>query len=133
MKPRIRKDKLGFKTFEMYDETYEFRLIVAFHITPEQLSRYLERDFGFSTREEIKYFDGLAYMLTHKKRRDAISLICLRRWDRSAKWISTLAHECFHVADHELGHVGMKLTGDTHEAYAYMIGQLVRRCLEVLP
>lgn len=38
---------------------------------------------------------------------------------------STIAHECFHAARGTLPQIGIELTDDTEEVYAYAIGSLV--------
>ena len=47
-------------------------------------------------------------------------------------WLGELAHEALHAAVQILTRKGMKLTDESDEAYAYLTGSIVRRCLELI-
>jgi hypothetical protein len=53
-------------------------------------------------------------------------------WIEDKKDIPVLAHELIHFMYYELDSVGIKLTKDTNEVYAYYYQAILSKCLEVL-
>ena len=54
------------------------------------------------------------------------SLLRLWNYPESCEEYGTLAHEIFHAVDFILRRVGITLSDDSHEAYAYLIGYLTK-------
>ena len=73
---------------------------------------------------------GTCYQI--KTKDGTADLISLGRWTGDAFDNGELAHEALHAAIQILGRKGMKLTDESDEAYAYLTGSIVRRCLELI-
>jgi hypothetical protein len=60
------------------------------------------------------------------------ALVVMREWpDRASKY-KTLTHEIFHACDLTLRNIGFKLSDDSHEAWAYMIGDVSWQIFNIL-
>jgi hypothetical protein len=61
-----------------------------------------------------------------------VNIIILTEWKHTPEWISNLAHECVHVANHILEVRGVKEEKGCDEAQAYLVGFLLSRLLTAL-
>jgi hypothetical protein len=85
-----------------------------FKLPNKNICAYTERDF--------KDFNGLTLQVD-----DSYPIIWIPRIPRTAEEKGVLSHEVFHaVSSLFLDYVGMKLTTDSEEAYAYTIGFVIK-------
>jgi len=94
----------------------------------EQAEDWYNNKFKHTERQEFHSLDEA----------DAVSIlgtsnvIVLTEWHNNPEWISNLAHECVHVANHILQNRGIKEEKGCDEAQAYLVGFLVSRFLTAL-
>lgn len=60
------------------------------------------------------------------------ALIVMGEWPERASQYNTLNHEIFHACDMTLRNAGFKLSNDSQEAWAYMIGHVSERIYQIL-
>lgn len=55
--------------------------------------------------------------------------ICIKieKWPTTPENMGVLAHEIFHAVELIMDHIGMKLTSDTSEAFAYLVGYITKK------
>jgi hypothetical protein len=60
------------------------------------------------------------------------TLIRLKNYPTTATDHGIIAHEIFHAVDFLLERIGIKLSGDSGEAYAYLIGYVTQEVYKLL-
>lgn len=111
-----------------YCELYGENIHLLWNVTTEQLQKFLKRKF--KCNEKITLQEGKT--LEMKGVNSRCQVIVLRYWRGESVSHNILAHEAFHCAEHILGAAGIKLTEDTVEAYAYMVGYIVDQCVQII-
>lgn len=114
------------KIIKFQDETWDFTVHLLVPATAEQTKAYVRDVFGGDDGDP-----GCFHAIAFTGLENAV--IALEKpFKRTPDGISLLAHEVFHVASQSLMLREIPLNKDTQEAFAYLLGSLMRRCLERL-
>lgn len=107
-------------------DSWDFTVHLLVPATTEQTNEYVQKVFG-GDAEEPECFSAIAFTgLEH-------AVIAFHKpFRRTPQDLGLLAHEVFHVASQSLLLREIPLNKDTQEAFAYLMGSLMRRCLERL-
>lgn len=114
------------KIIKFRNETWDFTVHLLEGATAEQTKTYAEKVLDAEIAEPGNFY-GIAFTsLEH-------AIIALNGpFRRTPEGMSILAHEVFHVASQMLLLREIPLNESTQEVYAYLLGSLMRRCLERL-
>jgi len=116
-----------------WEETWGFEVDLVWPVTEKVRNKYAKERYGLDlSKDSFDDCSGTCYDLRGLDDHKHVVLILLAEWDLSPSSISTLSHEAFHATDEVLRDRGIKLTSDSAEAYAYLHGSIMRRCLEIL-
>jgi len=105
------------KKFSFTDEVFKTGIVVMVgSYTADELDKEVKKynsypinnDFNYDART-IKIVEELSCIVHFKK-----------KWD-----VGTIAHECFHIAHFMFDSIGIYLSDDSQETYAYYIEYLV--------
>lgn len=99
---------------------YPFEVAVAFNLPYNELSKELQKILPKELHDEIDGLDGRYDARTYFFEQGGQTVINFHEVSDSL-----IAHEAFHAACFILNHIGMQLTRESEEAYAYLIGYLV--------
>lgn len=110
---------------------YPFDVMVSIGQSDKELYPILKK-FGVDTEDDN--------LLTHSNTQRGRTILfkgnqtLIRMYESKTTpvWFGNLAHEIFHAVEFILERAGMKLTLDSDEAYAYLIGYLTRKIHEQL-
>jgi hypothetical protein len=119
--------------FVVHHGGYPFDVLVAVGVTDDQLLKRLASfvgDVESSDRELLKMTPMMAGRAARMK--DGRTVIRLKRWNGSPEDYGHLAHEVFHAVDFLFRLLGIKLTPQTDEVYAYAIAHLSSEILKRL-
>lgn len=108
------------------EETWDFTVHLLVPATMAQALAYVKKVTG-ETEED----PGLAHAVTFSSVEDVI-IAFSEPFKPTPEQIGLLGHELFHAVSNALELRDVKLTEDTDEVYAYLMGSLLRRCLERL-
>lgn len=114
------------KAVKFREDTWDFTVHLLTNATEAETKTYVEKIFG-GDDSDPGHFHGIAFTSLENA---VISLSDPFR--RTPEGISLLAHEVFHVASQSLLLREIPLNDTTQEAFAYLMGSLLRRCLERL-
>jgi hypothetical protein len=122
--PKAKKSKS--RIFVVPHAGYPFDVMVAIGATDEEVFRALDKKLADPLTAEQRDL-----LVMRGRGRTVMLLPCgqavLRLVDTEP---GTLAHEVFHVVHYLMDHVGIRLSFDSHEAFAYAIGNLTARIAE---
>ena len=83
--------------------------------------------------EDPGQFGGLHLSFEDSAKRHDIQLIALNTFDKNDNEdLDSLCHEAFHAVRSIMDDRGIPLSKESNEAYAYLIGNIVRKSLEAL-
>ena len=107
---------------------YPFDVMVSIGESDEEVRKQLENrginvsqtDFTHSSQQS-----GRTAIFSEN-----VVLLRIYNSQKSAMWHGVLAHEIFHASEFVLERIGMRLTLDSDEAYAYLIGYLTEKIYE---
>lgn len=98
-----------------------------------ELDRYIERRTGEREDEAMDVCRGKHTHYFDERRKERHDIIAVRRGYDRADRTCTLAHEATHLARSLLSdHAAMPLNEQSDEAYAYLIGWIVKKGLPIL-
>jgi hypothetical protein len=111
-----------------YDEVYQQNIYILETCSAEQLQDFVRKTFHEPKYKSVRCFNGRC---VHRDGKGTI--IALRdKFTFSPVDLGTLSHECFHAVEYIMEERGMRLVHETSEAYAYLLGSLVKRSLCLL-
>jgi len=117
------------KVGSFYEETWGQNVYLLSPATAEDLASFAKVEFG----AEYKGSEGFIGRCLHIPSSNGGQIVIgLRQWDNGPVMLGTLTHECFHAVEYILSVRGMRHCNATSEAYAYLLGSLVRNCLRTL-
>jgi hypothetical protein len=99
---------------------YPFDLMFSFGQTDKELRAELKKINGIKIGSDYKFEDGEDGKYVYWV--NGFTLIRLRCIPKEAYHFGVLQHEIFHAITCLMDHVGMKLTDESNESYAYLIG-----------
>ena len=120
---------------------YEQNIVVFYGSDFKQLRRWIKKDLrGKKKAEELEiYLKILNHLEEGQDRRTATyilqngrRIIWLKESDNISELSGRLAHELTHLVYEFLKYLGLTLTEESEEAYAYLTGYLMERILEEL-
>lgn len=104
---------------------YPFDVMVSISESDESLFAKLKKKGVDITDTSLSVYSD-----THRGRtilfKGNQSLIRMYELRDTPEWYGNLAHEIFHAAEFIMERIGMKLTTESDEAYAYLIGYLTK-------
>lgn len=107
------------KHFIIKGTIYPFDILVSMGETDEQVRRHLEKGGIKDPFEIVMKGQGRAIMFSGGQ-----TMIRTKNLPKTVRDYGVLQHEIFHAVVFILERVGMKLTPESDEAYAYMIEYL---------
>lgn len=114
------------KVIKFREETWDITVHLLVPVTAEQTKAYVEKIFGGDDGDPGSFHGVTFTSLEH-------TVIALNEpFRRTPEGIGLLAHEIFHAASQSLLLREIPLNDTTQEAFAYLMGSLMRRCLERL-
>lgn len=124
-KPRKKRPKV----LHLYEETWGQNVYILHPATSADLTAFVKRQFG----EDYKGTEGFAGRCLHVPSSEGGQIVIgLYRWAFNPSIVASLTHECFHAVEYILEARGMRHTKATSEAYAYLLGSLVRQSIRLL-
>lgn len=109
-------------------KVYPFDVMVYFGEDREPLYRNLKKYLSESDIKELReYKYGFAKSVMFP---NGQTLLYMKRKPETHFELGTLAHEIFHCTCFIMDRVGIKLTDESDEAYAYLIGYLTNEILK---
>lgn len=112
---------------------YPFDVLVAMGVTNEELAKVLDEYEGLDKKGlKSVLLDRIGAGTTVMFRCGATIIRLRDKWDASTKAHNHLAHEVFHAVHFLMMRIGMRLSRDSDEAYAYAIGNLTEQILAQL-
>ena len=113
---------------------YPFDVMVSINQTDKQFEKvlnkygiYSEEDGGIFSLSQSQYRVGRTVMFSNDQ-----TAMRLNYYPSTAKDFGLVQHEIFHCVEFILGSVGMNLTADSDEAYAYLIQFITEKIYELL-
>lgn len=113
-----------------HDTIYRAHFHVIWDVGTEQLQKYCSKNLR--AEGEFEMDDADAMTITFQDNEGTEVLMAFDNTKMSPSFCDTLAHECFHAASFVLDSRGVKLSAESNEAYAYFLGSLVSRSLELI-
>lgn len=118
-----KKSKKKISVQSMIVQPYGVELIVSNDW--DKLTAYLEENFEWKCDLDVKGLMGISFTMECAPTGEV-------KFVQFAVDDQTLVHECVHSAFHILDHVGIRLSGDNHEALAYTVDWIFGECKEWL-
>lgn len=124
MKPKVKYSIISL-------EVYPFEVFVSFHDNYEDLEEELGNWLPYSCKGESLTFKGSfeCGACAHTKR-FSNGGVCM--WFMDPPNHGLIAHEIFHAIDHVFDNIGIKLSDESDEAYAYAIQYLTNKIYELI-
>lgn len=114
------------KVIKFRDETWDFTFHVLVGVTAGQTKAYVDKTLDCDSIESDSFYGVTFTALNH-------AVIAFSGpFRKTPEGISVLAHEIFHAATQLLVLRDLSLNEETQEPFAYLMGSLMRRCLERL-
>lgn len=110
-----------------YNDTWYFNVHLIWPVNSIQFRDYVRRALKKPEYEDPGAFTAMC----HSAPKDVV--IGFKDWAGTNKDIGDLVHELFHAVYYQLGYCGLKLSGETDEAYAYLQNSLFDKSLALLP
>lgn len=116
------------KIIKIHEKMYgiPLRLIIA---PWEEYKTHIKKTYGF-TESEQRFFGGMSYLVTSENKGEAEGIIWMPSFDNSMDSISTLAHECLHIAIRVLDKMGVITNIDNQEPLCYLQQYYFKAALE---
>lgn len=116
------------KNFIVSYQVYPFDVLVSISQSDDEVVRIL-KGLGVDVDLECIRLKGIGKctMLESGK-----TIIRLKHYPNTPVGKSTLAHEVYHAVCFLMDHIGMRMSSDSEEAYAYLIGYLTEKIYEKL-
>ncbi len=114
-------------------EVYPFDILLTCGTTGDEIIQYLEKNFGHKVSAEDKPLfvipgNGRTIVLEGGQ-----TVLWLKDFSPTYSFdLAILAHECFHAIDFLLRRIGVKLSADSDEVYAYTLQYIFRTAFEDL-
>ena len=118
------------KVLWFYDECWRVNFYVLPNTTPENVAEFIDNQFGLKYRIQADTAAARCYEIVDGEGVQVGIVIALHGWKMDAKWLSYLAHECFHAAEYVADRCGLKHCDKSSEAFAYLIESIFRRSLD---
>jgi len=119
---------LSLRVAHFFDECYRANFYLLAPCTTEQFQGFMLHQFRHSTDHILT-----AGATTHATHEGAFSVvIALKHFSITAADLDSLAHECLHATQIVLDRAGVILSDNSEEAFCYLHGSIVRRCLIML-
>ena len=117
------------KTFGIFVPIYEAMVIVSYNTSQDALIKALKADEVCDEKDILVFeLSKEEYTPTPKGaitiEMGNVYIIDISKHDNKFSLHNTITHELFHVVHMLLQQKGLKLTDDSQEAYAYLIGYL---------
>jgi len=127
--------QIGYKSLYVYDTCFRASIYLVYpkkgELTKVDIQTFLSKTFSLKYDLGEVDFNGKCLQLDGLN--NGAHVIFLRKWKRSAEWVSTLVHECFHATEQILDDRGVKYTVDqSNEAFAYLQESIVIQFLQRL-
>lgn len=114
-----------------YDECWRVNCHILWGLKKDkQVHRFVKRVFGLEY--ERPFNSCLARCLDVNTPNTRAQVIVIKNWEWTAHGMDALSHEALHATHNVLRDRGMRLNDETEEAYAYLLGSIVRRALIIL-
>lgn len=120
------------KTFIVDIAVYDRQVLVSVGQTREQLNRTIQKYFPKQRIKGVKYHLLKNEDAWHAPLQYGNGLIILSQYDFNVDTVSTVVHEAVHIASKMLHYVGVALSEDSEETFAYTIDYLTREILTQL-
>lgn len=117
---------------------YPFDVMISINEDYDQFAEAVMKRWDRGILEDFKKKElilpkggvGITALFTSESHRTC--MIKIGDFSKDPESYDTLAHEIFHATEFVLRTCGMKVTKDSHEAYAYLIGYITREIYKVL-
>lgn len=112
---------------------YPYEIFVCVEATQEEVLMKIKKNTLFKLDEEIKKLLELEYDVSGRHisiEGTRTHIILLRYPLTTSKGIATLSHEVFHTVYSIMSTVGIPLTEESEEAYAYLITYVTNEIME---
>jgi hypothetical protein len=106
-------------------DTYPVILHVFVGCTPEEIQIYLDQNNCTNYKDIFNLSDNDEAIFAYEKNSNEIYL----RF-REIEYPSIVAHEAFHVTAHIMRYVGIRLSRNSEEAYAYLLQYIMDKIYE---
>lgn len=116
------------KGFHIYCETYLENIYFCPGFTQSELKEFVDNQFEIDFQIDVSGKHGMATMVSSEACGGVI--IWLEKGSLTPKDISFLVHECLHAVNMILSHRGVVGSYDDDEVQAYLLGWVVKKCLE---
>lgn len=115
-------------------QMYHFDVYVSFHQTDKQLRKSLKEKSDLE-KDDIDYIldpenNEFSAALCFTNRKKQTCVIRIKQEASPSQIMAHLSHEIFHAAVFILHSSGLKLTDDSEEAFAYLIGFITLNTLK---
>lgn len=115
-----------------HDDLYKFDVHIIWPVQQKEFAKYMDRKFGVSQVQEMSFAGRCTEIRDKADDWTGDLLISLCDWHLGPKRLNTLSHEVMHATHIVMKHAGMTLSDSTQEAYCYLHGALMQRCLNLL-
>ena len=105
---------------------YPFDVLVSFHKDFNELKAILEKRLPKDAWKDISEFEG-EYDARSVRFETGQTVICFKKLTNDI-----IAHEIFHAVELLMEYIGIQLSRDSSEAYAYLIGYLTNEIYKLL-
>lgn len=120
-------NKILFK--RLLDSVYDRRIYVAVGSAEECVPK-INKKFGLTL--DVSDFEGDSGQHIEVGNEDDKVVDSFVIWLENAKDLAVISHEVFHAAHRIMKYVGIKLSDDSEEAYAYFIESIVRQIVQAV-
>lgn len=119
------KEKMNVRKFR--NDTWCFNVHLVWPVNSIQFRDYVRRALCNPDYKDPGAFTAMC----HASPKDVV--IGFKSWAGGDEDLGNLVHELFHAVHYQLDYVGLKLSGETDEVYAYLQNSLFDKCVPLLP
>lgn len=120
----------------IYNETYRIGFYFCAGFTEDELAEAINQTIKYectpTDREYIRCHDGFLWEIENTKDRLSGTFIWSRYAEMNSQTMDTIVHEAWHLVSSIFKKVGLKHDLDNDEAGAYLIGWIVRKCMQCI-
>lgn len=111
---------------------YPYNLLVCLEATEEETIKFLKRKFKYILSDEEKEVIKMAKNGNGRfcRLKNGAYVMRINNDIKTARGLATLAHETFHAVHFLMNDVGITLSDESDEAYAYLTGYIIREVTE---
>lgn len=114
-------------SFVLSPDMYPFRVLVSIGENAEQLKKSAKKRCNIDIDSSFTESGVKGMALDFEKGR---LVLWLQHFPKDPFSLSVLSHEIFHITTFAMNHIGIILTKDSDEAFAYMISWLTEEILK---